>query len=318
MPYPVCYGRKSLAIVKSTMQTQAQKRRRSGPRIAWLPVLCLAPATALLAVVFLYPIFSTLLDSVSHVSALAGRTHVGTTENWRAITADPVFMRGVLPRTIAWTLSVVTLTLALSLPAALLLHAPFRGRKLARAAMLLPWAVPLPIAAIVWRFILDGQIGTLNALLAKVGIQGPVWLAQAGTAFPMVVWVGVWASIPFTVVTLLAGLQGIGSDVIEAGALDGAVGWSRFRFITLPLLRPVLNVAVVLNTVYVFNSFPIIWVLTQGGPAGSTDTLITYLYKTAFRFSMPGPAQAMGVVSFCVLLVFSLVYLRVTEGSRQT
>lgn len=300
------------------MQTHSYQRRRSDYRTAWLSLLCLAPATALLAVVFLYPIFSTLLDSVSHVSALAGRTHIGTTENWRAIFTDPVFVHGVLPRTIAWTLGVVSLTVVLSMPAALLLHAPFRGRKWARTAMLLPWAVPLPIAAIVWRFILDGQIGTLNALLAMVGIHGPVWLAQAGTAFPMVVWVGVWASIPFTVVTLLAGLQGIGSDVIEAGALDGAVGWNLFRHITLPLLRPVLNVAVVLNTVYVFNSFPIIWVLTQGGPAGSTDTLITYLYKTAFRFSMPGPAQAMGVVSFCVLLVFSTAYLRVTEGNRET
>jgi multiple sugar transport system permease protein len=300
------------------MQTQAHTVRGKGFRTALLPLLCLAPASILLAVVFLYPIFSTLLDSVSHVSALAGRTQVGTSENWRAVFSDPVFVSGVLPRTIWWTAGVVSLTLALSLPAALLLHAPFRGRKWARTAMLLPWAVPLPIAAIVWRFILDGQIGTLNALLAKAGIQGPVWLAQAGTAFPMVVWVGVWASIPFTVVTLLSGLQGIGSDVMEAGALDGAVGWGRFRYITLPLLRPVLNVAVVLNTVYVFNSFPIIWVLTQGGPAGSTDTLITYLYKTAFRFSRPGPAQAMGVVSFCVLLAFSVVYLRVAEGSRES
>jgi multiple sugar transport system permease protein len=129
----------------------------------------------------------------------------------------------------------------------------------------------------------------------------------------MVVWVGVWASVPFTVVTLLAGLQGIGVDVVEAATLDGATGFSLLRYVTLPLLRPVLNVAVVLNTVYVFNSFPIIWVLTQGGPAGSTDTLITYLYKTAFRFSRPGPAQAMGVVSFAVLLLFSWTYLRITD-----
>jgi multiple sugar transport system permease protein len=291
----------------------AMTSARTHRRDTLTALLCLAPATLLLAAVFIYPILSTLVDSVSHVSALVGRTEVGTWDNWRAVWSDAVFVRGVLPRTVAWTLGVVSITLVLSLPAALLLHEPFRGRKWARTAMLLPWAVPLPISAIVWRFILDGQIGTLNALLARVGVQGPVWLAQAATAFPMVVWVGVWASVPFTVVTLLAGLQGIGADVLEAGSLDGAVGWIRLRHITLPLLRPVLNVAVVLNTVYVFNSFPIIWVLTQGGPAGSTDTLITYLYKTAFRFSRPGPAQAMGVVSFVVLLIFSWAYLRVTE-----
>jgi len=276
-------------------------------------MLCLAPATLLLAAVFLYPIVVTLVDSFSHVSAFSGRTDVGTLDNWRAVFSDVEFVRGVLPRTVLWTAGVVALTIALSLPAALLLHAPFRGRKWARTALLLPWAVPLPVSAIVWRFILDGQIGTLNAVLAELGMAGPVWLARAGTAMPMVIWVGVWASIPFTVVTLLAGLQGIGADVVEAAALDGAVGWRRFRHITLPLLRPVLNVAVVLNTVYVFNSFPIIWVLTQGGPADSTQILITHLYKTAFRESRFGDAQAMGVVSFLVLLGFSVVYLRIAE-----
>jgi multiple sugar transport system permease protein len=277
---------------------------------------CLAPATLLLAAVFLYPIASTILDSFSHVSPFGGRSNVGTLDNWRAVFSNAVFTHGVLPRTILWTVGVVSLTIILSLPAAILLHAPFRGRKWARTAMLLPWAVPLPISAIVWRFILDGQIGTLNAVLAKVGIIGPVWLAEAHTALPMMILVGIWASIPFTTVTLLAGLQNIGTDVNEAAALDGAVGFRRFRYVTLPLLRPVLNVAIVLNTVYVFNSFPIIWVLTQGGPAESTDTLITYLYKTYLRFNLPGPAQAMGVVSFFVLLAFAMTYLRLTEREQ--
>jgi multiple sugar transport system permease protein len=295
------------------MRSHAVPRLNTRRRELRLAYICLAPAVLLLACVFIYPIVSTLLDSVSRVSPFGGRTAIGTLDNWRSILGDSVFTHGVLPRTVVWTAGVVSVTVLLSIPAALLLHAPFRGRKWARTAMLLPWAVPLPISAILWRFILDGQIGTLNALLAKAGIQGPVWLAQAGTAFPMVVWVGVWASVPFTVVTLLAGLQGIGVDVVEAATLDGATGFSLLRYVTLPLLRPVLNVAVVLNTVYVFNSFPIIWVLTQGGPAGSTDTLITYLYKTAFRFSRPGPAQAMGVVSFAVLLLFSWTYLRITD-----
>jgi multiple sugar transport system permease protein len=287
--------------------------RSARARDTWTALLCLAPAMLLRAAVFVYPIVNTILDSVSHVSALTGRTSIGTLENWRALLTDASFTGGVLPRTVLWTAGVVILTVGLSLPAALVLQRPFRGRKWARTALLLPWAVPLPITAILWRFILDGQIGTLNALLAKAGITGPVRLARAGTAFPLIIWVGVWASIPFTVVTLLAGLQGIGADVMEAAALDGATGWPAFRHITLPLLKPVLNVAVVLNTVYVFNSFPIIWVLTQGGPASTTDTLITYLYKTAFVFSKPGPAQAMGVVSFLVLLAFSALYLRVAE-----
>jgi multiple sugar transport system permease protein len=146
-----------------------------------------------------------------------------------------------------------------------------------------------------------------------MGGHGTVWLAEAKTALPVLIWVGVWASIPFTTVTLLAGLQGIGGDVLEAASLDGADGWRRFRFIILPLLRPVLNVAVVLNTIYVFNSFPIIWVMTKGEPANGTHTLITYLYQQAFVSSQTGAAQAMGVLSFGVLMVFSMLYLRVAE-----
>lgn len=187
------------------------------------------------------------------------------------------------------------------------------ARKIARTLFLLPWAVPLPISAIFWKFIFDGQQGTLNGLLEAMGGHGTVWLAEAKTALPVLIWVGVWASIPFTTVTLLAGLQGIGGDVLEAASLDGADGWRRFRFIILPLLRPVLNVAVVLNTIYVFNSFPIIWVMTKGEPANGTHTLITYLYQQAFVSSQTGAAQAMGVLSFGVLMVFSMLYLRVAE-----
>ena len=282
-------------------------------REATYGLLCLVPTVVLLALIFVYPVISTLLDSISNVSALTGRSGGPTLDNWKDLFSDPAFTSGALPRTLWWTLGVVIVTIIVSLPVALLLQENFRGRKLARLLVLLPWAVPLPISAIVWTFIFNGQQGTLNGLLAKFGISGPVWLASAATSLPVMIWVGVWASVPFTVVTLLAGLQGIGADLLEAASLDGAGGWMRFRAIILPLLRPVLNVAIVLNTIYVFNSFPIIWVMTQGGPANTTDTLITYLYKQAFKFSQPGQAQAMGVVSFLVLTVFSVWYLNLAE-----
>lgn len=278
-----------------------------------LALLCLTPAACLLLAIFVYPIFNTILDAFSPVNALTGRQPGFTFANWKTIFDDADFLHGALPRTVWWTFGVVSLTIAFSLPAALLLQEEFRGRKIARTLFLLPWAVPLPISAIFWKFIFDGQLGTLNGVLAKFHVEGPVWLAEARTALPVLIWVGVWASIPFTTVTLLAGLQGIGGDVLEAASLDGAGGWTRFRHIILPLLRPVLNVAIVLNTIYVFNSFPLIWVMTQGGPANGTDTLITYLYKNAFKFSQPGPAQAMGVVSFGVLMLFSALYLRIAD-----
>lgn len=302
-----------MASQSSTPPSASTLRNRE----ARLGLLCLMPAVGLLLIVFLYPIVSTLLDSVSHVSALTGRSPGLTGKNWQAILSDSAFIRGVLPRTLGWTIGVVSLTILCSLPIALLLQEQFKGRKFARTLVLLPWAVPLPISAIIWKFIFNGQLGTLNGVLAKFGIEGTVWLAEAKTALPVMIWVGVWASIPFTTVTLLAGLQGIGADVLEAASIDGANGWRRFHAIILPLLRPVLNVAIVLNTIYVFNSFPIIWVMTKGGPANSTDTIITSLYKQAFTFSQPGHAQAMGVISFVVLLGFSAWYLRLAEKDAQ-
>lgn len=278
-----------------------------------LALLCLLPAACLLLAIFVYPIVNTLLDAFAPVNPLTGRGAGFTLDNWKSILGDDDFIKGALPRTFVWTLSVVILTIAFSLPAALLLQEEFRGRKIARTLFLLPWAVPLPISAIFWKFIFDGQLGTLNGVLANFGLTGPVWLAEAKTALPVLVLVGVWASIPFTTVTLLAGLQSIGGDILEAASLDGADGWLRFRYMILPLLRPVLNVAIVLNTIYVFNSFPLIWVMTKGNPANSTHTLITYLYKHVFEIPKPGPAQAMGVVSFLILLAFSALYLRIAE-----
>ena len=301
----------------ATKAGKSQAVPRTRVRDTRLGLLCLLPAALLLAAVFVYPVLSTIIDSFSKLSPFGGREAVGTLTNWRSVFHDSDFLRGALPRTVMWTAGVVAVTVLISIPAALVLNRPFRGRKWARAAVLLPWAVPLPVGAILWKFVLDGQIGTLNGLLAATGITGPVWLAEARTAFPAVILVGVWVSVPFTAVTLLAGLQSIGMDIHEAAEMDGADGWSHFTKITLPLLRPMLNVAVVLNTIYVFNSFPIIWVLTQGGPAGSTDVLITYLYKAAFRLSQPGSAQAMGVISFLVLIGFSALYLRLMEKEER-
>jgi multiple sugar transport system permease protein len=150
----------------------------------------------------------------------------------------------------------------------------------------------------------------LNATLFNLGLlDRPVeWLATADTAFPIQIGIGILVSIPFTTTVFLGGLASIPEDIYEAARIDGAGPWQRFRHLTLPLLRPFLNIAIVLNIIYVFNSFPIIWVLTQGGPANSTDILVTYLYKLAFRFGKLGEASAVSLVMFAALLAFTLIY----------
>src|SRR5262249_19085249 len=155
------------------------------------------------------------------------------------------------------------------------LNRRFRGRALARGLLLLPWATGLVIVGLLWRWMAQPDFGALNHLLSAFGIsQARIeWLGDSDLSFPLMLWIAIWASIPPTTLMLLAGLQAIDHDLYEAAALDGARGWATFRDFTLPLLRPVLAVSILLNVVFVFNSFPIIWTMTEGGPAGATDTL---------------------------------------------
>ena len=234
--------------------------------------------------------------------------------NFVAMAGDADFQATIL-RTLLWTVGVVGGTLLVSLPVALILNDDFYGRSLARVIVMLPWAVSLTMTAIVWRWALNGESGMLNSGLADLGLihTNVQWLAQAETAFPVQIAIGILVSIPFTVTIFLGGLSSISDELYDAAAIEGAGRFAQFRFITLPLLKPFVNIALVLNTIYVFNSFPIIWAMTQGGPANSTDIMVTYLYTLAFRWGKLGEASAVSLVMFAVLIAFTLVYLRMSQ-----
>ena len=202
-------------------------------------------------------------------------------------------------------------TLAISLPVAMMLNDDFYGRGLARVIIMLPWAISLTMTAVVWRWALNGRSGLLNATLMNAGVMGePVeWLAEAQLAFTVEIMIGILVSIPFTTTIFLGGLSSLPQDAYEASLVDGANKWNQFRYITLPLMKPFINIAIVLNVIYVFNSLPIIWVMTEGGPANGTDILVTYLYKLAFRFGQLGKASAISLIMFGVLLIFTIVYV---------
>jgi len=143
-------------------------------------------------------------------------------------------------------------------------------------------------------------------------IDAPIhWLATSEWAFPVEILVGILVSVPFTVTIFLGGLSSVPGDIYEAARIDGASGWQQFRKLTLPLLRPFINMAIVLNVIYVFNSFPIIWVMTQGGPSNSTHILVTYLYERGFRLGKPGEAAAVSLVMLAMLVCFTALYLRI-------
>ena len=295
------------------------RRMRPGrallPRAA-VPWLLIGPSLVLAILVIGYPFFEIVWLSLHDVSPFGIVRGFAGVANYARSLQDPVFLEATF-RTFEWTVAVVGGTVVISLPVALVLNVDFHGRGIARVLVMLPWSISLAMAAIVWLWAFNGEFGMVNAILQQIGLIGqPVpWMARASTAFPVEIGVGILVSIPFTVTIFLGGLASIPGEVYEAARIDGAGLFAQFRWMTLPLLRPFVTIAVVLNMIYVFNSFPIIWVMTQGGPDNSTHILVTYLYMLAFRLGEPGLAAAVSVLMLAMILAATMVYLRIEEQS---
>jgi multiple sugar transport system permease protein len=282
------------------------------------PYLLVLPGFLLAAFIIVWPLIQLGQISVSDVNRFGQLRGFSGFDNFAGVLADREFW-SALGRTAIWTFGIVIGTVLISIPVALILNEDFYGRGLARIIVMLPWAVSLTMTAIVWRWALNGESGMMNSALKGLGLinQNIQWFAQASTAFPVQILIGILVSIPFTVTIYLGGLSSIPDDLNEAAQLEGANGWQIFTGITLPLIRPFINIAVVMNTINVFNSFPIIWATTQGGPANSTDILVTYLYKLGFNFGKLGEASALSLMMFGLLLIFTLIYVRLAmKGER--
>jgi len=235
-------------------------------------------------------------------------------ENYRMLISN-IDLPGTLHRTVIWLVVVVGVTLAISLPLAQLMNAKFKGQKFLRYSIIIPWAASLVITATSWKWILDPYYGLMNLILQDLHIiKEPIdMLGDPGSSFIWLLIVAVFVSLPFTSYVLLAGLQSIPGEVLEAAKVDGAGAWKGYWSIIFPLLRPAFLVAAVINSVYVFNSFPIIWVMTQGGPGYDTDTTTTFAYKVAFRDQDIGQSAALAVGNFLVIFVFIMLFLKLSK-----
>ncbi|CAG9189538.1 Binding-protein-dependent transport systems inner membrane component [Paraburkholderia sabiae] len=295
---------------------QARAGRSIAPRAA-APWWLIAPSLILALFIISYPIFNIVWQSLHEVSRFGAIRDFTGLKNFYTVFADPVFLDS-LRRTVVWTACVVGGTVIISVPVALVLNQDFHGRGIARTIVMLPWSVSLTMTAVVWRWAFNDDYGMVNVTLQRLGlIGGPIhWLATPELAFPVEIAVGILVSIPFTVTILLGGLSSVPGDIYEAARIDGASSWQQFRQLTLPLLRPFVNMAILLNVIYVFNSFPIIWVMTQGGPDNGTHILVTYLYELGFRLGRPGQAAAVSLVMLIMLFVFSVLYLRVQPSKE--
>jgi multiple sugar transport system permease protein len=300
-----------LSPANPAVRSSARLRRHLSPRRheRLTALIFLLPATLLLLTFMFYPIANTFWLSLHRVNQFGRILDFRALDNYADLWATPAF-RQALARSIVWTLGIVSFTTLFSLYLGVTLNTRFPGRTVARGLLLLPWAASLTISAVIWRWIAHSDFGVLNHILRALGIlDGRFdWLANPTYSFPLMIWIGIWVSIPSTTIFILAGLQSIPADLYEAAKVDGARAMGLFYFVTLPLLRPVLVVTILLNTIYGFNSFPIIWVLTEGGPANKTDILVTYLYKVGFRLYEMGLAAAVSVIVFLILLLFAIAY----------
>ncbi|WP_435885774.1 carbohydrate ABC transporter permease [Streptomyces lydicus] len=213
---------------------------------------------------------------------------------------------------LVWAFGVTVPQFFLALGLALLLNLDLRLRWLARALAIIPWAMPEVVVGIMWRLVYHPDAGVLNETLRDLGLSGADgrdWLSGLATALPAVVLVGVWAGMPQTTVTLLAGLQNVPRELHEAAAMDGAGAWRRFRAVTWPALRPVALAVTALNFVWNFNSFALVFVLTDGGPGGRTRLPMLFAYEEAFRYGQFGYAATMGLAMVAVISVLLALYL---------
>jgi ABC-type sugar transport system permease subunit len=286
------------------------RRRRARIPRALAPLPWLAPSLVLIAGVVVYPVIEMVRTSLSDINISGLSTRGVGLRNFGWVLDEDGFGQ-VLRNTGLWVLLVVGITVVVSLALAQLLNQRFPGRRFVRWALIVPWAASLVMTAAVWKWMLNYYYGIINGALQWVGLidKPRDWLGDASTSFYAMVLVGVIVSLPFTTYVILAGLQGIPRELYEAARVDGASAWRTYRAIVLPLLRPALLVAVVLNVIYVFNSFPIIWIMTQGGPGRDTDTTVTMVYKLAFRDHAIDEAAALSVMNVVALLVVVIVYV---------
>ncbi|HET9261474.1 MAG TPA: sugar ABC transporter permease [Vicinamibacterales bacterium] len=274
---------------------------------AWTLLL---PALVLLAGIAVGPLFATIWESLHHHDLRMpwlGRPFIGL-DNYQAALTDQRLREAVV-HTVLFSAASVSLEIVLGMALALALDAVIRGRALARVVVLLPWALPTVVAALVWRFMFESQ--------GIAGIVHDDWLSRPLAAWVPIVLGDVWKSTPFVALLLLAGLQGIDSSLYEAAQIDGATRWGRFTQITLPQLRPAIVVALVFRTMDAFRVFDLVYVLTAGGPGTATEVISLYAFTTLLQDLRFGYGSALSIVTFVLTFALALTYVRLLRTPEE-
>jgi multiple sugar transport system permease protein len=296
----------------------SRRRRRSGLSERQLAGAMIAPSLVVIAIVAAYPILYAIWLSLHQYSVI----HPGLSRwvglgNYRDALSSSDFWSSVRV-TFVFTVISVTLELIIGTAMALLMNEAFRGRSILRAVVLVPWAVLTVGTAIMWKSIFEPDLGFMNQLLQALHLPGAhtVWLGQSGYAMAVLIFADVWKTAPFMALLILAGLQVIPDDVYDAAKVDGASMWQRFWYVTLPLLRPAILVALIFRTLDALRIFDLPFVLTQG--SNGTTSLSLYAYQQLTQNRLIGPGSSLAVLTFIIVMAVSFLYIRFVGGNIRT
>ena len=276
-----------------------------------LGILLLLPAVSLFLALILYPFVNSLWLSLNSINTMTLASRFVGLENYREVLTSPDFWNALVT-TFIWTAGALFLQVGMGVGLALLLHQNLWCRSLARGLVLFPYLLPMVVAVLVWKWLFNDLYGIINHLLMSAGIiDMPVdWLGSMPNAMIAIIMIGGWKYAPFVVLAVLARLQTIPEQLYEAARVDGASAIARFFDITLPQLRDVLAIIVLLRAIWDFKEFDLLYMMTGGGPVTATETLPLLVYKQAFPLMQMGKAAATAMLMMAVMSLFMLVYFR--------
>ena len=287
------------------------KKRRLGGE-ATLAYALLAPAVLLMLLFMAYPIIYVFVVSLFKTNKLARIQEFDGFRIYGKLLADKENWK-VIGRSLLWVITGVTTKTLFGIIIAVVLNTKYRGQKIARLLFVIPWASSIPISVMLWRWVYHTEFGLLNHTLKSLGISAnpPVWLGQPISAFLSCMWVDIWIGIPFMALVFLAAMQSVPRTLYEAADIDGATRSQKFRYVTLPGITAILLIATLLSSLWTFNDFNTVYILTKGGPAGTTNILITYVYQNSFEWLKWQKASALSMFTFVILSIVSFLYSRV-------
>lgn len=292
-----------------------RRRPSAAKRLArrFTPLLWLSPAIVLIGFAVGWPVVSMFHTAFLRVNSYGLVEGAAGFNNFRHLFNEPAFV-GVVERSVIWVFAVVVITTVISLGLAQMFHKRFPGRRVTRWALVAPWAASVLMTSIAFRWMLSGSSGLFNNIGYHLGLIHDLNradpLGNASSSFPWLIFVAIFVSLPFTTYAILAGHNSIPDGLYEAAAVDGASKWRAYWAITIPLLRPALVVATLINIMNVFNNFPIIWAMTHGQPGYSTATTTVFMY--ILKSSDIGESAAMSVINFGIVALFTAVFLKVS------